>query len=77
LSDLTWEERQQIKKQKTKITKQLILAECYKIIELLENEAETKPYGYNFYSSSELFSKMRELRRDTINLEKIQKGQAE
>lgn len=70
----TWEQKEVEKKSKAKIMKQMIIAECHRIIELLENDAEEALYGYGEYSSSELFAKMHELRRDTITLQRIIKG---
>jgi sortase (surface protein transpeptidase) len=70
----TWEEKQAEKAEKSKVMKQMIIAECNRIVELLENDAETTMYGYGEYKASELFNKMKELRRDTITLERIQKG---
>jgi len=48
-------------------TKQLIVLECKRIIEIIESGAELKPWGYG--PTSELKAKMHELRRDTIRLE--------
>jgi len=70
---MKYEERQAEKAAKSKILKQLLIAECYRIAYLLEQDAESKRYGYDEVSSSELFSKMKELRRDALILEKIQK----
>lgn len=69
----TWEEQQAEKLAKIKPIKQMIIGECYRIAYLLENDGEAKSYGYDEITSSELFSKMKELRRDTVTLEKIQK----
>ena len=48
-------------------TKQLIVLECKRVIEIIESGDELKPWGYGL--ASELKAKMHELRRDTIRLE--------
>ena len=47
--------------------KQLIILECKRVIEILQSDEKTKPYGSAL--ASELKAKMHELRRDTIRLE--------
>lgn len=71
---LTYEEKQQEKKRKAKIAKDMIVANCNRIVDMLEHNADENVYGYGEYPSSELFNKMHELRRDTINLEKIRRS---
>jgi hypothetical protein len=70
----TWEEQQAEKAAKMKPIKQMIIGECARIMHLLEQNAESNQYGYSENAASELFAKMHELRRDTITLEKLQKG---
>ena len=52
------------------IAKQLVIANCKRIIQILETSSE-KLTKDNFYNpiKSELKIKMRELRRDTVELE--------
>ena len=71
---LTFEERQAEKRRKADIMRPLVIAECRRVIELLEHTADNDHYNYGEYTSAELFNKMHELRRDTITLEKIQKS---
>jgi len=48
-------------------TKQLIVLECKRIIEIIESGTELKQW--NCPAASEIKAKMHELRRDTIRLE--------
>ena len=47
--------------------KQLVILECKRVIEILESGVKLDPWGSSV--TSELKSKMHELRRDTIRLE--------
>lgn len=49
-------------------TKDLVILECKRIIEILESD--TKLVSYGDRTVSELKSKMAELRRDTIRMER-------
>lgn len=49
-------------------TKQLIVLECKRVIEIIEAKEVLRPYGME---TSELKAKMHELRRDTIRLENL------
>jgi len=48
-------------------TKQLVVLECKRVIEIIESGTKLNPYGSA--ATSELKAKMHELRRDTIRLE--------
>ena len=48
-------------------TKQLVVLECKRVIEIIESGAEINPWGSSV--TSELKAKMHELRRDSIRLE--------
>ena len=48
-------------------TKQLVVLECKRVIEIIESGAKLDPWGGEL--TSELKAKMHELRRDTIRLE--------
>jgi len=48
-------------------TKQLVVLECKRVIEIIESGAKLDPWGGAL--TSELKAKMHELRRDTIRLE--------
>ena len=48
-------------------TRQLVILECKRVIEIIESGTKLNPYGSP--STSELKAKMHELRRDTIRLE--------
>lgn len=50
-------------------TKQLVVLECKRVIEIIESGAELNPWGSP--ETSELKAKMHELRRDTIRLENL------
>lgn len=53
-------------------TKNLVIQECKRIIEILESNCELKPYSFGSSTiASELKGKMAELRRDTLRLEKM------
>jgi len=53
-------------------TKNLVIQECKRIIEILESNCELKPYSFGTTTvASELKGKMMELRRDTLRLEKM------
>lgn len=67
-----------LEKQRDVIRKSII-AECLRVAYLLENDADKNIYGgygntYEGYQASELFAKLKELRRDSIYLEKIARG---
>lgn len=72
----TYEEKQKEKDRQAQIAKDLIIANCKRIIDMLENGADNNVYGCSRgnYPASELFNKMHELRRDTLNLEKIRRS---
>lgn len=48
-------------------TKQLVVLECKRVIEIIESGTDLVPWGSS--ETSELKAKMHELRRDTIRLE--------
>lgn len=50
-------------------TKQLVILECKRVIEIIESGEKLNPYGGGI--TSELKAKMHELRRDTIRLENM------
>lgn len=69
----TWEQKQAEKAAKVKPIKQMILGECHRIIQLLEDDVDSNTI-YGDREVAELFAKMHELRRDTINFEKRIRG---
>ena len=48
-------------------TKQLVVLQCKRVIEIIESEVALNPWGDKVVS--ELKAKMHEIRRDTIRLE--------
>jgi hypothetical protein len=69
----TYAEKKAKQKAEIDILKPLMIAECKRIVQLLENNVEESRYGFGEYNASELFAKLHELRRDSINFERVVK----